>query len=427
MQKDDTTMHTAVAQLIARAHRLGADPRNTNYAGGNASAKGTGLDPVSADPVELMWVKGSGGDLGTLTEAGLAVLRPDRLRALAEAYPGVEREDEMVAAFDHCLHGRGGAEETNASTTGLFDARTGTWAVDLAERLGISPHLLPPLRRPGDLAGLLSPESAEHTGLPRTAPVTVVASHDTASAIVAVPATRPAFAYISCGTWSLAGLELDAPILTEASRAANFTNERGIDGTVRYLRNIMGLWLLEECRRAWANIRRPTHLARLLADTARSEPFAALIDPDAPEFPAPGDMPRRIDEYCLRTGQRAPADQGAMVRTILESLALAHRRTLRQAAEISGRDIEVIHLVGGGSRNDLLCRLTADATGLPVVAGPTEATALGNILVQARTHAGAGDLPELRRLVAETQPLRHYAPSGDERAWAAAAARVGLA
>lgn len=373
-----------------------------------------------ADPAELYAVTGlqhlvfntvfqlaAAADSAQLTVAHRMLMTPDLLT--------------------YWLTGSIGAEETNASTTGLFDARTGTWAVGLARRLGISPHLLPPLRRPGDLAGLLRPEPAEHTGLSRSTPVTVVASHDTASAVVAVPATRPAFAYISCGTWSLAGLELDAPILTEASRAANFTNERGIDGTVRYLRNIMGLWLLEECRRAWANIGHPTHLARLLADTARSEPFAALIDPDAPEFLAPGDMPRRIDEYCLRTGQQPPADQSAMVRAILESLALAHRRTLRQAAEISGRDIEVIHLVGGGSRNDLLCQLTADATGLPVVAGPTEATALGNILVQARTHAGVGDLPELRRLVAETQPLRHYAPSGDERAWAAAAARVGLA
>jgi len=325
------------------------------------------------------------------------------------------------------LTGSIGAEETNASTTGLFDARTGTWAVDLAKRVGISPHLLPPLRRPGDLAGLLTAASAEQTGLSRSTPVTVVASHDTASAVVAVPATRPGFAYISCGTWSLAGLELDAPILTEDSRAANFTNERGIDGTVRYLRNIMGMWLLEECRRTWADTVGPTHLPQLLAEAAPAEPFAALIDPDAPEFLAPGDMPSRIDEYCVRTGQRPPVSRGAMVRTILESLALAHRRTLRQAAALSGRDIEVIHLVGGGSRNELLCQLTADATGLPVVAGPAEATALGNILVQARTHAQIGGLPELRRLVAETQPLRQFTPRGDERQWAAAAARVGLA
>ncbi|MBR7831758.1 rhamnulokinase [Actinospica durhamensis] len=324
------------------------------------------------------------------------------------------------------LTGSIGAEETNASTTGLFDARAGVWAADLAKRLGISPHLLPPLRRPGDLAGLLRPGPARHTGLSRSTPVTVVASHDTASAVVAVPAVTDAFAYISCGTWSLAGLELDAPILTEASRAANFTNERGIDGTVRYLRNIMGLWLLEECRRTWADAGHAVELPRLLADAARAEPFAALIDPDSPEFLAPGDMPKRIEEYCLRTGQRPPNGHGAFVRAILESLALAHRRTLRQAAELSGRDIEVIHLVGGGSRNALLCQLTADATGLAVIAGPTEATALGNILVQARTHAHAGELADLRRLVAESQSLRHYAPHGSEHAWTAAAARVGL-
>jgi rhamnulokinase len=168
------------------------------------------------------------------------------------------------------LTGSIGAEETNASTTGLLDARTGTWAVDLAKRVGISPHLLPPLRRPGDLAGLIGPRPSENTSLHRGIPVTVVASHDTASAVVAVPATRPAFAYISCGTWSLAGLELDAPILTEASRAANFTNERGIDGTVRYLRNIMGLWLLEECRRTWANTGPPGQALRRADRPGRS-------------------------------------------------------------------------------------------------------------------------------------------------------------
>ena len=326
----------------------------------------------------------------------------------------------------HWLTGTVGAEITNASTTGLLDAATGGWSRSLLARLGIDPGLFPPVRRPGEVAGPLLADVAERAGLPAGTPVVTVASHDTASAVVAVPATVRDFAYISCGTWSLAGLELDTPVITEASRAANFTNERGIDGTFRFLRNIMGLWLLSETLRTWAARGLPTELAPLLEQAGRAEPFAALIDPDAPEFLAPGDMPARIAAYCERTGQRPPDGQGAVVRCVLESLALAHRAALRTAAGLAGRDIAAIHLVGGGSRNDLLCQLTADATGLPVVAGPTEATALGNVLVQARAYGLAGDLPDMRRLVADTQHLRTFRPEGNADAWAAAAARIGL-
>ncbi|MEU7071338.1 rhamnulokinase family protein [Streptomyces narbonensis] len=328
----------------------------------------------------------------------------------------------------HWLTGTVGAEETNASTTGLFDARAGTWSEELLGRLGVDPGLLPPLRAPGDPAGELLPHIAEFTGLDARTRVTTVASHDTASAVVAVPATGPDFAFLSCGTWSLAGLELDAPVLTEQSRDADFTNERGVDGTIRFLRNIMGLWLLEECRRTWESRgQEPVGLPELLALAARAEPFAALVDPDAPEFLAPGDMPERIRASCRGSGQRAPESPGAVVRCVLESLALAHRRALRQAAELAGREITRVHLVGGGARNELLCQWTADATGLPVVAGPVEATALGNVLVQARAAGLAGDLPSMRRLVSATQPLRHYEPRKDpagRAAWDAAAART---
>ncbi len=327
----------------------------------------------------------------------------------------------------HRLTGTVGAEATNASTTGLYDARTGTWSKELLGRVGIDPALLPPLRRPGDPAGTLLPHVAEATGLPTTTPVTAVASHDTASAVAAVPAEGPDVAYVSCGTWSLAGLELAAPVLTEESRAANFTNELGIDGTTRYLRNIMGLWLLTESQRTWREQGLPHELGPLLAAAERARPFAAVIDPDAPEFLAPGDMPARIAAYCVRTGQRPPQDQGSVVRTVLEALALAHARTLRRAAALAGREIRTVHLVGGGSRNELLCRLTADATGLPVVAGPAEATALGNVLVQARAHGLVPDRAAMRRLVATTQPLRHYTPGGDRAAWDAAERRIGPA
>ncbi|MEV0579513.1 rhamnulokinase family protein [Streptomyces sp. NPDC050392] len=325
----------------------------------------------------------------------------------------------------HWLTGSVGAEITNASTTGLFDARAGDWSDALIGRLGLSRSLFPPLREPGDPAGTLLPHVAEFTGLPAGTPVTTVASHDTASAVAAVPATEADFAYVSCGTWSLAGLELDAPVLSEESRAANFTNERGVDGTVRYLRNIMGMWLLEECRRAWDRAGVPLGLTGLLADAAVARPFAAVIDPDDASFLAPGDMPARIDAYLLRTGQAPLRAPGGYVRCVLESLALAHRRTLRRAAELAGREPRRIHLVGGGSRNELLCQWTADASGLPVTAGPAEATALGNVLLQARAHGLVGDLAGLRRLVARTQEVRHYAPRGDRRAWDRAEARLG--
>lgn len=324
------------------------------------------------------------------------------------------------------LTGSVGAEATNASTTGLFDARAGDWSHALMGRLGIDRSLFPPIRRPGDAAGTLLPYVAAETGLPQSTPVTAVASHDTASAVAAVPATGPGFAYVSCGTWSLAGLELAEPVVTDASRAANFTNELGLDGSYRFLRNVMGLWLLSESLRTWGDRGLPADLESLMAGAARSQPFAALVDPDDPSFLTPGDMPARIAAYCVRTGQRPPTDPAATVRCILESLALAHRATLRTAAELSGTDIRVVHLVGGGSRNELLCQLTSDATGLPVVAGPAEATALGNVLVQARTRGLVGDRSDMRRLVARTQRLRRYEPRGDAEAWSEAAERIGL-
>jgi len=379
-------------------------------------------DSRTEPAVEKVWARIGAADLYRV--GGLQHLPFNTVFQLAAEDPGrLEAARTLLLIPDlltHWLTGSTGAEVTNASTTGLYDARTGTWSRTVLTALGIDPALLPPLRRPGDAVGRLLPQVAAYTGLPASTPVTAVASHDTASAVVAVPATGADFAYISCGTWSLAGLELDAPVLTEASRAANFTNELGIDHTIRFLRNVMGLWLLSESLRTWQAIGLPARLPALLTQAARAEPFAA------PEFLAPGDIPARIAQYCARTGQTPPDSQGAVVRCILESLALAHRHTLRQAAELAGRDIDVVHMVGGGSRNELLCQLTADATGLPVVAGPAEATALGNILVQARAHGLVEDRTAMRRLVADTQQLRRYTPSGDEQAWAAAAARVGL-
>jgi rhamnulokinase len=314
------------------------------------------------------------------------------------------------------LTGSAGAEITNASTTQLFDVSERAWATSLMQRAGIPPGLFPPLRQPGEVTGELRPDVAA-AGLPPGLPVVAVGSHDTASAVACVPAQEASFAYISCGTWSLVGMELDRPVLTEASRQANFTNETGIDGTIRYLRNVAGLWLLQESLRTWSD----ADLDGLLAAAAGEPTLRWVIDADQPALLAPGDMPARIAAACRAAGQPPPATRAQTVRCIMDSLALAHRRAIVAVQELSGRHADTVHLVGGGARNALLCQLTADACGLPVVAGPVEASAIGNILVQARALGAApGDLPGLRALVRATQPLRRFEPAGTQSPWEAA-------
>ncbi|MFF7330161.1 FGGY-family carbohydrate kinase [Streptomyces sp. NPDC008150] len=322
--------------------------------------------------------------------------------------------------LSHWLTGEQGTELTNASTTQLIDPTTRDWSYGLAERLGVDLSLFAPLRRPGDPAGTLLPEVLEETGLTGPVPVTAVGSHDTASAVAAVPAVNERFAYICTGTWSLAGLELDAPVLTEESRAANFTNELGLDGTVRYLRNIMGLWLLQECVRAWGD----PPLDALLREAAEVPGLRSVVDAGDPAFLAPGRMPERVAEACRATGQPVPGTPAEITRCILDSLALAHRRAVRDAQRLADHPVDVVHVVGGGTRNALLCRLTADACGLPVVAGPAEAAALGNVLVQARARGLVGDRAGMRGLLARTQELTRYEPGGDPAAWQAAADRL---
>lgn len=324
------------------------------------------------------------------------------------------------------LTGRRGAEVTNASTTQLLDVRARAWATDLMERLDIPAALFPPLREPGERIGRVQPPVQEVTGLDDV-PVTAVGSHDTASAVVGVPAADPRFAYISCGTWSLVGVELPAPVLSEASRRANFTNELGVDGTVRYLRNVMGLWLLQESLRVWEQAGDRPDLDALLRAAAQAPAFRSVVDPDDPVFLPPGDMPARIATACGQSGEPVPATRAHTVRCILDSLALAYRRTVRDAQRLADHDVDVVHLVGGGARNTLLCQLTADACGLPVIAGPVEATALGNVLVQARALGTvSGGLDTLRAVVRDSHRLRRYEPSGAAAAWDAAAARLGF-
>ena len=311
------------------------------------------------------------------------------------------------------LTGEAVTERTNASTTGLLDVRTGAWDDELVERLGLRRGLLGRIVDAGDVIGTLLPAPAERIGVPGLA-VTAVGSHDTASAVVGVPIQTDDAAYISCGTWGLVGVELDKPVVTDAGRTANFTNEGGVDGRVRFLTNVMGLWLLSESLRTWERAGSSEPLDRLLAAAASLPATARVFDVQDPVFLAPGDMPARIGRWYDDAGLAPPASRPALVRAIVDSLAQAFADAVERAEDLSGHTIRVVHLVGGGALNRLLCQATADRSGRRVIAGPVEATAIGNVLVQART-AGAlsGDLESLRHLVAGTADLVHFTPRPD--------------
>ena len=288
-------------------------------------------------------------------------------RRLAEA-------DQLLLVPDlvsYFLTGRAVCERTNASTTGLLDIRSGDWDPELLALVGLDPAQLPALVDPGTVVG-------EHDGTP----VVAVGSHDTASAVVGVPMTEPDAAYISCGTWGLVGVELDQPVVTEASRLANFTNEGGVDGRIRFLTNVMGTWLLSETLRSWGT----DDLSTLLVQAATYDGQVTIFDVQDPRFLPPGDQPARIADWCREHGLRVPGDRVALVRSIVASLAAGFAAAVEQAAALSGRDVRRVHVVGGGAQNTLLCRLLAERLGMPVLAGPVEATALGNVLVQARAH-----------------------------------------
>ena len=302
------------------------------------------------------------------------------------------------------LTGAVAAERTNASTTGLLGAHSREWDEVILDSLVMLEGMLPALVDPGTEIGPI--DGPARTAVGAALPVVTVGSHDTASAVVAIPTTRDDVAYISCGTWGLVGVELEEPVLTDAAREASFTNEGGVDGRIRFLHNVMGLWLLSECVRTWGDT-----LDELLARAAAIESPVPVFDVDDPRFLSPGDMPARIAAWLAEHELPVPDSRPALVRSIIESLAQAFANTVRAASALSGTRVSAIHLVGGGAHNELLCQATADRSGLPVIAGPVEATAIGNLLVQARA-AGAlsGSLESLRALVAATQQPRHYVP-----------------
>ncbi|MCW3493244.1 rhamnulokinase [Microbacterium sp. SSM24] len=331
-------------------------------------------------------------------------------RSLADADVALLIPD-LVA---YLLTGARVAERTNASTTGLVDVRSGQWDLELAERLGIPASVLPRLVDPGEPLGALQGAARERVGTP--VEVVAVGSHDTASAVVAVPLSSPNAAYISCGTWGLVGVELDDPVVSDAAREANFTNEGGVDGRVRFLHNVTGLWLLSESVRAWeAEDGAPIDLPGLLDAAASVDGDVALFDANDPRLSAPGDMPARIAAVLDEDGAAVPTSRAAFARSIVESIAQAFATAVGTAGRLTDREVDVIHVVGGGALNRPLCQATADRSGLPVLAGPVEATALGNVLVQARAHGWFGpdaSLETLREAVAAAFPPVRYDPRG---------------
>lgn len=342
----------------------------------------------------------------------------------AERDPALEAAETLLLVPDlmhYWLCGARSSEFTNATTTQCFDPRSGGWATDLLERLDVPPRLLPEVVEPGTLLARLGDEVAEETGL-WGAQVVAVATHDTGSAVAAVPFRQPGAAFVSAGTWSLVGLEVHEPVITDASFAANLTNEGGVAGTFRLLRNVTGLWLVHECQRAWALAGRHYSFDELVVLAQAAPALRSFVEPNDAVFADPGDMPTRVREFCARTGQAGPLEPGAVVRCLLESLALKHAQAIELLASVTGASPRDIHIVGGGARNELLCRWTAEAAGLPVLAGPEEATLLGNLLVQAMSLGEIGSLAEAREIVRTSIVPTTYEP-GETAEWHEARAR----
>jgi rhamnulokinase len=300
-------------------------------------------------------------------------------------------------------------EYTDASTSQMLDPRTRSWAYELIRAFGLPVEVLGTLVQPGTVLGPLRTSIVGETGM-HAAPVIAPASHDTASAIAAVPATASSWAYISSGTWSLMGVELRQPLVSDAALAANFTNEGGVGGTTRFLKNIMGLWLVQECRRAWERTGTTYSYDDLTRQAEAAKPFASLVDPDDTSFILPANMPAALATFCRRTGQPEPDGAGGTVRCALESLALCYRWVLERLETLTGQRAEVIHIVGGGSQNALLNQFTADACNRPVLAGPVEATAIGNVLVQALGLGVLASLADAREVVCRSFEVRIFAP-----------------
>lgn len=321
----------------------------------------------------------------------------------------------MPDLFNFWFTGRKCCEFTNATTTQAYNPKTGTWATELIEKLSLPTKIFPEIVQAGTVLGPLRKDIQEElgaTGVPVIAPAT----HDTGAAVAAIPATTgKSWAFLSSGTWSLMGAEVNHPIINDKALGYNFTNEGGVYGTFRFLKNIMGLWLIQECKRTWERSGKSYSYAELSNLAGAAKPFVSLLNPDDPLFLAPGDMPSRIAEACKKNGQTVPDGHGEMVRACLESLALAYRQKMGHIEDCIGQKIEVLHVVGGGIQNEHLCQWTADATGLTVLSGPIEATAMGNVAVQAIATGVLPDLAAARKLIANSFNVKTYEPKDTAR------------
>jgi rhamnulokinase len=315
----------------------------------------------------------------------------------------------MPDLFHYLFSGVRKSEQAIASTSQMYDPVKKNWATPMLKELDLPARLFAPIVPSATVLGDLLPEIASECGVGRI-PVIAPGSHDTASAVAAVPAEGDGWCYISSGTWSLMGLELDEPVITDKALAYNYTNEIGVSGKVRFLKNIMGLWLVQECRRQWLAQGHEYSYAELTSMAAQAPGLGALVDPEYPPFLTPGDMLGKIEKFCRQTKQTPPANPGEFVRACLDSLALTYRRALAGMEDVTGRKIAVIHIVGGGCQNELLNQMTADACGLPVTAGPIEATAAGNILTQAMAVGTLKSLADIRAVVRRSFDVKRYEP-----------------
>lgn len=318
----------------------------------------------------------------------------------------------MPDALNYLFSGVKKSEFSIASTSQMMVPGTSQWNLELIEKVGIPAKILQEIVWPGTILGSILPEVAKETGSAQV-PVIAVAAHDTGSAIVSVPCQCEDFVYLSSGTWSIMGIESPQPIISEQSLKCNFTNEGGVEGTTRFLKNIMGMWLIQEVQRIWANEGTNYSWIKMVELARESQPFQFLIDPDDPMFLNPKDMTQAVRDYCYQTAQGTPRTHGETIRCIYDSLALKYRYTLEQIEDVAGKKFEVIHIIGGGANNHFLNQLTSDATGLEVVAGPTEATAIGNVMIQAKALGYVGSLSEIREIVARSSELVHFTPSGE--------------
>jgi sugar (pentulose or hexulose) kinase len=320
----------------------------------------------------------------------------------------------MADLFSYFLCGQAFGEYTLASTSQMMDMTTGKWSKPVFEALSLPMEIMPEIVMPGTVVGELTEDIAQELGCPRI-PVIAIGSHDTASAVLGVPGSGDNWAYLSSGTWSLMGVELPAAVVDDKTFQYEFTNEGGVESTIRLLKNIMGLWLVQECKRQWEREGDDLSYGQMTQMAAAAEPFFGHVNCDSSDFLAPGDMPARINKHLTETGQKATRDKGQMIRLVLESLALKYRSVLAALEDATGRSIEVLHAVGGGIKNELLCQFTADAVGKTVVAGPIEATASGNVLMQAKATGTIASLEQARQIVRDSFELKEYAPRDVDR------------